>query len=234
VITITTKIALRAGTTMNCIPVPDEILKKIIQYIHPAFQYEKYVKDRNNYKSTTTRIERFMHDHDEIAYGSAGVEERIMNSREMVNTVCHQLEYLDSIQGFLEINRAFLRPSISNELTEHQYLRQYDVHFTEKNIERLERNAIIRRGVWEDGDNQTEINVQNDINHIHMYGTVRDLVFACIVNNDSGFIGVLKKSITGKFSRDTDIILFINKHYPPEINNNEDLRKRLVNRLIKI
>lgn len=56
---------------MNCIPVPDEILKKIIQYIHPAFQYEKYVKDRNNYKSTTTRIERFMHDHDEIGYGSA-------------------------------------------------------------------------------------------------------------------------------------------------------------------
>ena len=219
---------------MNAIPLPDELLRIIYRYINPIHEYVHYLDTLNEYEDTVYNITAYMNDMNEVTFARENIRARISTSSGLAAYACLQLEYLTEIEGFVKNNPRFARPTIKDELNEYQYKCQFDTTLTKQSLWRLENNIKIRRGIWEDPDEQTEINIVNDINEIVRNGSVRDLIYACITNNVHGFKGVLKRKITDGLISDSKIIRFINNNYPPEINRDLALRKRLVKKLMAV
>ena len=132
---------------MNYLPLPDEILRKIYQYINPIFEYKKYIDIVKDYKEISKNLSEMIYTHDErMLFGDIKV--RIDSCTEMASLSNLQIKYLAEIDNFIKKNPLFLRPVVSNNLTPIQYKRQFDIHISINNLKRLEKNLCIRRGEW--------------------------------------------------------------------------------------
>lgn len=91
----------------------------------------------------------------------------------------------------------------------------------------------IRRGVWVEINNSNDINIINDITHILRYGTVSDLLYACIINEVEGFTHLIKKNVNGiiPYNRALE---FISNNYLRDVNSDVKLRSVLIKKLMAI
>lgn len=217
---------------MNALPLPDEILRKIYQYIHPMFEYEKYIKNMSSSNDVTLDLCQVCNDTHTLLYnGSAEIKQMTVDM--LVATASLQSEYLTEVNIFLEKNPKFIRSSHSSQLTKFYYKRQFDPEITALNMKRLEKNRTIERGLWEYPDTDKELLYFHDIVEILQNGTLRDLIYACIVNKVDGFKHAIRKCRINTIRSEKDIVRFINKNY---LSSNSDVgpsnkkRKRLPSR----
>ena len=231
---------------MNYLPLPDEILRKIYQYIHPIFEYKKYIDSVKDYKEISKNFSEMIYTHDErMLFGDIKV--RIDSCTEMASLSNLQIKYLAEIDNFIKKNPLFLRPVVSNNLTPIQYKRQFDIHISINNLKRLEKNLCIRRGEWFHPNKRDEINVYNDINVLHKSGTIRDLIFACMMNNVRGWKTSFGEYMLKKYFINTSIskvyeihyINFVNYYYSEENiqeHNSKYVpeRSKLIKKLMKL
>ena len=69
---------------MNYLPLPDEILRKIYQYINPIFEYKKYIDIVKDYKEISKNLSEMIYTHDErMLFGDIKV--RIDSCTEMAS-----------------------------------------------------------------------------------------------------------------------------------------------------
>ena len=207
---------------MNYIPLPDELLRKVVQYIHPVFEYVEYYKNVNGYNKASEALDDSIGEYSDVMY-EASIETKIANVTNIASLTCIQLDYLCDINNFVKENPKFYRPTKNSDLTQFQYKRQFDTGITDSNMIRLIKNTMLWRGEWHLPDQPSEINTFNDINVLHQVGTIRDLIFACMINKVRGFKTafngfMLKKYlINTTISKvyETDYINFVNYYYSP-------------------
>ena len=197
---------------MNALPLPDEILRKIYQFIHPMFEYEKYITNMRNSNDIELDLCQLCNDAGELLY-SGSVELKLNAVDMLASSACLQSEYLYEIKYFLNKNNKFIRPGGRSALRKYYYKNQFDPEFTEQNIERLENNRIVERGLWENPDTDKELLYFHDIVEILQNGTLRDLIYACIINRVDGFKHVTQKCRKDIIRCEKDIVNFIDKKY---------------------
>jgi hypothetical protein len=232
---------------MNHLPIPDELLRKVFQYIHPIFEYAEHYKNVSNYREASEALEDSISDYSDVMY-EGEIESKITNVTEIASFTCLQLEYLCDIKNFVKENPKFHRPIKNRDLTQFQYKRQFDMHITERNMVRLGKNTVLWRGEWHHPDQPSEINTFNDIHVLHQTGTVRDLIFACMINKVRGFKTAFNDFMLKKYLintaiskvYETDYINFINYYYSPTAIRKGrsravgQKRKALVKKLMKL
>jgi len=223
---------------MNSIPLPDELLRKVIGYILPISEYSKYIQCIKGYNDTQLDMTLLCHDCQDMLYeGCASRKLSILDQLTALAVV--QKKYLLVVKAFLAKNPLFVRPDHSNHLNENQYLRAFDYQITESNMVRVADNVMMRRGMWEYPDTKREILLYTDTVHLLYEGSIRDLVYSCIVNNVGEFRACVENHFARDFSEiwDHEIICYINKKYS-EIDvlslRGHHFRRDLVRRLIKI
>lgn len=207
---------------MNYIRLPDELLRKVVQYIHPIFEYAEYYKNINSYNETSKALEDAISGYSDVMYEGT-IETKITNVTDIASFTCLQLEYLCDINNFVKENPKFHRPTKNSDLTQFQYKRQFDTGITDSNMNRLIKNTMCWRGEWHLPDQPSEINTFNDINVLHQVGTIRDLIFACMINKVRGFKRAFDEFMLTKYLinttistvYETDYINFINYYYSP-------------------
>jgi hypothetical protein len=110
---------------MNNLPLPNELLRKIYQFIHPMFDYEKYITNMRNSNDIELDLCQICNDCDDLLRrGSAEIKQ---NAVEMLSaTACLQSEYLCDINLFLNKNPKFIRPGGRSALRKCYYKHQFD------------------------------------------------------------------------------------------------------------
>ena len=218
------------------IPLPDELVRKVFGYILPIFDYAIYNQSMRKYNNTQLDMTLLCQDCQDMLYeGSAARKLDILEELTILGEV--QRKYLVVIKEFLEKNPRFVRPDHSYQLHEHQYLRAFDYEITESNMVRLVDNIMTRRGMWEYPETKMEILIYTDTVQLLYDGSLRDLIYSCIVNNVGGFRGILENHVQKAFkaARDYEIHRFIHEKYSDmEGNAMGGMRKVLVRSLMKI
>jgi len=223
---------------MNSIPLPNELLHKVMGYILPIFEYAEYNQCIRSYNDTQLDMTLVCHDCQDMLYGGSSTQKlSILN--EMMERAEEQKKYLIVIDKFLKRNPLFVRPDNSNLLNENQYIRSFDYQITEKNMERVSNNVMLRRGMWEYPDTKNEVLLYTDTVQLLFEGSIRDLVYSCLVNN----VGTFRKDMENFYQKSStyiwnfEIIDYINKHYSTLDAHSlygDLFRKNLVSNLIKI
>ena len=174
---------------MYNIPLPLEILEKVNEYLNPVFNYKKYIQNIKIYNQTVEDFEalptkskkQYLHKINKEKHNSEIIE-TLEEKYEIIIISLKQLQYLIKIDEFIRKNPKFLRPVLKKNSTKY-YREQFGVYYTEKNMSRMEANLRITRGIWQGPIDGQEINIINDINILHKEGTLKDLSFACLINN---------------------------------------------------
>jgi len=216
------------------LPLPDELLHKVLGYILPIFEYAEYIRNMKGYNTTQLDMTFICQDCQDMLYGGSAAI-KLANLDELTSIGELQKKYLLVAKTFIENNPRFVRPGRTDELSSNQYFRTFDDEVAPNNMERMEKNIHVRRGVWEYPDTKREILLIHDIPEILFHGTTRDLIYSCIVNNIREFRGVLTKYLRRE-PVIHEIVRFINEKY---INmdlcaGGESFRKGLVRSLMRI
>ena len=216
------------------IPLPDELVRKVFGYILPIFDFATYNQSMRRYNDTQLDMTLLCHDCQDMLYeGSATRKLDILDEITILGEV--QKKYLVVIKEFLEKNPRFVRPDHSNQLDEHQYLRAFDYEITESNMVRVVDNIMTRRGVWEYPETKMEILLYTETVQLLYDGSLRDLIYSCIVNNVGGFREILENHVQKAFREvwDYEIHRFINQQYSDmESNAMMGMREGLVRSLM--
>jgi hypothetical protein len=218
------------------IPLPDELVRKVFGYILPIFDFATYNQSMRKYNDTQLEMTLLCHDCQDMIYeGSAARKLDILDELTILGEV--QKKYLVVIKAFLEKNPRFVRPVHSNQLHEHQYLRAFDYEITVCNMVRFDDNIMIRRGMWEYPETKMEILLYTETVQLLYDGSLRDLIYSCIVNNVGGFRVILENHVQKAFREvwDYEIHRFINQQYSDmESNAMMGMREGLVRSLMKM
>jgi len=228
---------------MNNLPFPDELIRRVYSFIHPVFCYTQYVKNIRGYRDTLYELEYECQLYQNNLLSSS-IEDRKDNIMCMGSYVELQSAYLEDIEAFLRKNPDFVRPGDPTELNEFQYKLSIDYRITKHNMDRLEKNLSLRRGLWCDGNWEEALVEENEIimfaslTEILQSGSTRDLIYSCIINRVWGFKTAMTTYMKGRGLEDrfceNHIVEFINHRYPTRSGPLPMLRKRLVRRLMKI
>ena len=226
---------------MNCLPLPDEILRCIYQFINPIFEYENYIKTMRSSNDLTLDLSIQLNETYNILYrGSA--EYKLTCFEALSANSSLQTEYLREINKFLKKNPKFVRGMTSDMLCGFYYKRQFDPEISVRNMKRLDFNRSVERGLWEYPDTDRELLYFHDIVEVLQNGSLRDLIYACIVNRVEGFKNTLQKCREIKIRSEKDIVRLIDRNYLSSntgaANSKKCLRlpsrKSLVQKLMKL
>lgn len=220
------------------LPLPDEIIRKIYQFILPIFEYTNYIQNIINSNNVNLELCDAMSDYTHSTYADSVCHQQTKITK-LSALSCLQLEYITDINDFLCKNPKFVRPQASRDLTDSLYKRQFDVEISTTNLERLEKNVMIRRGLWDISDTSvSEIMIYHDINELMFNGSIPDLIFSCIINNIHGFKEPVRAKISWqrpetKFRYEGDILNFVNQYYMRTLTRIPS-RKTLIKKLMKL
>ena len=221
---------------MNTIPLPDELVRVIYSYINPAFEYSKYIKNVRGYSETRQELCNLCDECQTVSYrGSA--EDKLDNCVNIASYSCLASEYLESIGSFIDDNPKFKRDGI---ISNYKYKTQFDYEMNEEKIEMIESDMSFRRGMWVYPDEIMEVLLFHGIPETLFHGSIKDIMYSCIINNIRGF-----KIALGKYQRrnkiyhlsERDISKFVNEYYNNLDWNKVDVvayRKGLIRKLMKI
>ena len=171
---------------MNCIPLPDELVRKVYGYILPIYDYISYNK----------ALEQYNHDNETVTEVCQGrhtivtIDDRIEYNNIIATYACVMNSYLMVIRDFLKKNPLFVRPDkfrSDEHLTIHQYRWQGDWQISNSQASRMEDNIYIRRGLEDDiarGDGFIKtIVLHHDIVYILKKGSLDTIIYNCRMNN---------------------------------------------------
>ena len=168
---------------MNYLPLPNELLRKVYQYIHPAFDYCMYrtALDRNRkeeliFKNMTECISNNMCSKARIEYNN-----KLSQHLLMMNT------NLTILSEFISNNPLFKRPYECKDLSEYQHKTALSNDYCENQIYRMEKNIWIRRGLWGNIKSKglEDVIIRHDIVYILHSGSLDEIKIACELNNIS-------------------------------------------------
>ena len=185
------------------LPLPPELYRYVYDFIHPARQFQKFkeqLRERDDLLAKLSSDDRldvaWPWDMGGPNYDSDYLQRRDIetNSRDLRNLFCeleNAAKKMDEKKGYLHrlesINRAVgefyrenpkrVRPTNVYDFNEHQYHTYWMVDTSDAQIERMEKNISIRRGLW-DGDQI----LYDTLNLILTQGDIRDLRYQCEIN----------------------------------------------------
>jgi len=221
---------------MNTIPLPDEIVRAIYGYINPAFEYSNYIKNTRGYCESKLELCNLCYDCQMFSC-SGTTEEKIENCVNISSYSCLVTEYLESIRLFLDANPNFKREGGNQP---HKYKTHFDYEMHKDSIETMEADISIHRGMWVYPDKPKEVLVFHSIPEILFNGSIKDIIYSCIVNNVNGFNASLRKyksRLRISTLSEKRLAKFVNEYYDNLDWNNVDIvayRKGLINKLMKI
>ncbi len=230
---------------------PDDIIHKIYRYINPIFDYTNYVENMKNFHTITENVSTMYNDF----YNSDVVHHRDIHQNLLFVSVAAQmtnlqLKCLQKINEFIKQNPKLERPANYEDLDQYQYKKCLETHIHYSQMPRLEENINVRRGIWFKPNTNEELMVVHDIVNTLQYGTVSELIYACIVNNVKGFKTALRDYTLKKLFvnidiqplQDKHIISFANYYYNENAilsYSRDDLKKvphksKLIKRLMEL
>lgn len=166
---------------MNKLPFPDEIVRKIYQYINPIFEYEKY----NN----------ALKFHDELWYSRKLL---IHASKQMYNPAIkynynveiHEKtilmnKHLKTIKNFIRTNPHFRRPHNMDDLTYGKHKTSWEYEYNKNRLPRLESQILHYRSERCLDENSSNYNVMICHNLIYWLKRckIKDIEYSCLQNN---------------------------------------------------
>ena len=171
---------------MNCIPLPDELVRKVYGYILPIYEYIAYVKALEQYDNDNEALTGICEGRRNIIT----IDDRIEYNDVIATYACLMNSYLMVIRDFLNNNGLFVRPDKFRgdaELTVDQYRWQGDWCIRESQALRMEENIHIRRGVEEDiarGDGFIKtIVLHHEMVYMLKKGSLDTIIHNCRANN---------------------------------------------------
>jgi hypothetical protein len=186
------------------LPLPPELCRYVYDFIHPARQFQKFVELLQERDDLFEKLSS--HDNLNVAWpwdmGGPSYDADYLQHRDIetntrdIRVLCCELENaakkmeekkgyllrLESINAhvreFYRDNPKRLRPTNPRDFTEHQYHSYWMAETSDGQIERMEKNISIRRGLWGKGDRI----LYDSLNLILTQGDIRDLLYQCEIN----------------------------------------------------
>ena len=163
---------------MNNLQLPDEIIRKIYQYVHPAFEYQSYIHALKKYDDENQALAGIVNTFDNVG----SIDDRIGFNEALAAYACLLNEYLFDIQTFLKENPKFTRPDFGNNLTEYRCRYAWEWEYDKNQLSRVEKNIWRRRRRIEFDRHGGGAIVHHDIVYMLRHGTIEDLKWCCRVN----------------------------------------------------
>ena len=171
---------------MNCIPLPDELVRKVYSYILPIYDYIYYNKALEQYHNDNETVTEIC----QARHNIITINDRIEYNDVIATYACLMNSYLVVIRDFLKENPLFVRPDKfrgEEQLTIHQYRWQGDWCVCNAQASRMEENIYIRRGMEDDiarGDGFIKtIVLHHDIVYMLKQGSLDTIIHNCRMNN---------------------------------------------------
>jgi hypothetical protein len=185
------------------LPLPTELCRLVYDFIHPARQFQKFTLLLQERDDLFEKLSS--HDNLNVAWpwdmGGPNYDADYLQHRDIetntrdIRVLCCELENaakkMEEKKGYLlrleSINRevgdfyrenpARVRPTNVDDFNEHQYHSYWMVDTSDAQIERMEKNISIRRGLW-----WREGIMYNTLILIMTRGTIQDLRYHCLIN----------------------------------------------------
>lgn len=155
---------------------PNELVRKIYQYIHPAFDYCEYIKNKQSYIIEKPIMDSYYTD----IYNNLDTIEHTSDKMGVVFAYCALMnDYLSKMKIFISKNPKFNRPPESNDQI-HQYITMWSTVYTLDQMISMEQNIMNRRRRWTQ-HNPPRMGIGSVVD-ILTYGSVNDLRYSCIIN----------------------------------------------------
>ena len=182
---------------MNCIPLPDELVRKVYGFIHPMFDYVAYVKALRCYDDEEDTFDNIYDRRNNIV----SVDDKIEYNDIIIAYAFLMNNYLCVIRDFIKGNPMFERPGWDEGqfLTEDLYKWKGESGFSNKQVARMEKNIYKRRSkvaessccAFDDDEYCTDylkpVLLYHDIVFILKHGSLATIIYHCRMNN----IGVI-------------------------------------------
>ena len=145
---------------MNDLPLPNEILRIIYQYIHPIFEYQQFRNSLKQYDDDRYYLDNILK-----------YKNNITNELHYFNTIATyslriaaQIKY---IEMFLHNNKQFYRPDNPYHLRKGQYKTKWEYEYNKNRVETWDKDMM---------------SVQNLIYSLQC-GSIDKLEYLCRINN---------------------------------------------------
>lgn len=165
---------------MNSLPLPNEIIRIIYQFVHPIFDYQKYIHALKKHEEEQECLVNIMNTRTNINT----VHERIIYNDIISSYALLMNEYLLDIQSFLNKNPAFTRPPEITDLQIRHHKTTWEYEYDKNRIEYMEKNISNNRYMWSQTP-PVNIMISHDIVFILKFGVIPDIEYACRINNIS-------------------------------------------------
>lgn len=157
---------------MNHLPLPDEIIRKIYQFIHPAFEYEKYLRALTMHDEERTCFMNIIHNN----LYTQDLDGRI-NFNDIISS--YSLLMNDSLLQILEFignNNRFIRPYKRTQLRLWQFKTAWQYQYEENHVYEIDNKLMSESGHERTGRGKNLL-------HILKIGRISELMYSCIENN---------------------------------------------------
>lgn len=157
---------------MNYLKLPDEIIRKIYQFIHPAFEYEKYLHALTMHDEEKKCFMNIIHNNMQTQdlTGKINFNDVVSSYALLMN------DHLIHISDFLEKNKLFIRPYNRHDLKIWQFKTAWQFCYKKEHISEME-DCI----TW-DTEHLTNTSVLNIVKLLQN-GSISELMFSCAENN---------------------------------------------------
>lgn len=165
---------------------PDEIIHKINQFIHPIFEYCEYQHQIFQYKLN----KRFV----DTTLLSSCIRSEFRSLESETNTIVNiknyynKLEYsINYINQFIKKNPKLKRPNKTGFLSDFTYKTTWDTCFNENQIIHMENDIMDKRTIdyWHPFDVNLKLKLNCELLFLLRKGQINDLKKSCLLNNIS-------------------------------------------------
>lgn len=163
---------------------PNEILRKIYQYINPIDEYHEYIKQIELYKKNKRCVDTTIFSSCIRSEFKSHTSET--NSIILLKKYCLKLENsMNYINQFIKKNPLFKRPNKISLLTEFKYKTTWDTAFTDNQIIKMNHDIIERRTIsyWKPFYSNIQLKTNCEMLYLLRYGDINDLRKSCFNNN---------------------------------------------------
>ncbi len=123
---------------MNHLPLPNELIRKIYQYIHPIYEYQQYLHALKKHEEENNIFDNILETRTNISY----VESKINYFDVIASYAMLMNEQLSYIHTFLNCNPRFKRSDDLRLLKQGQYKTMWDYEYDKNIIECWDKNMM--------------------------------------------------------------------------------------------
>ena len=165
---------------MNSLRLPNEIIRIIYQFVHPIFEYQKYIHALKKHYEEQECLVNIMNARE----NNTSVNDKIMYNDIISSYALLMNEYLIDIQNFLNKNPVFTRPQSIHNLRIGHHKTAWEYEYNKNRIEHIEKCILNGRFQW---SNTPPVNIVvcHNIVYVLKFGLITDIEYACRINNIS-------------------------------------------------